>query len=119
TMSVKEMIAHFWKHDIRVAVPTPLKGKVENVLLFKYIEKCRVWTRWARDCRGTCLMFDGGKWVNIKYQLQRGAEVLTGHHLEAGIDENESMSAKNIEHLDACQRDTVNTLLGNGPIEGA
>ena len=63
-------------------------------LKIKYFDHCRLWkAKWARESRGVILRLDIeiDQFICDKMLLQRGAEVLTGHHLAANIDSTQDM----------------------------
>lgn len=105
-------------------VCTPSHFKLTNfenrIIRIKYLDNCRLWKPlWTRQCRGVVLYLNkSNRWVCLKYQLQRGAEVLTGLHLKAGIDGTENISIKELEILDEIQQDTIKSLLTGKEIEG-
>jgi len=106
-----------------VVTPMQYKDTVfeKRIIRIKYLDNCRLWRpKWARQSRGVVLFLreDIGKWVCIKYQLQRGAEILTGLHLKAGIDETESASIKELDIFDDIQQDTIKRLLEGRDLEG-
>jgi Ni2+-binding GTPase involved in maturation of urease and hydrogenase len=94
---------------------------MENrVVMIKYLESCFVWRyKWARQCRGVMLYLDNeDNIVCIKYQLPRGAEVLTGLHIVNGIDNTQDISIKHIDHLDDKQQQVIHKLAGRQAVDG-
>lgn len=107
-----------------VCVPPEFKNTPydNRVIRIKYIDTNRLWKpKWTRQCRGvTLLLNDSDEWVCVKYQLQRGAEVLTGIHLKADITETESFSmtdfGSGVEILDENQQETIKLLMSRSDI---
>jgi len=98
---------------------TKFKNTDRLIIRIKYTEPCRVWKpKWTRQCRGVTLLLLNDNFVCLKYQLQRGAEILTGLHLKKGIEETESLNLKELEILDDIQQDTVKKILNKEPLDG-
>lgn len=90
-----------------------------RIIKIKYDELTQLWTTWARECRGVVLFLDDDdNWVQIKYQLQRGAEILTGLHVKNGIDSTETYNMTNFDHYHPNQRMTITKLLNREMIDG-
>lgn len=116
-----DMFKIFKENNFKIGVPSNFKNTIysNRVIKIKYLEHCNLWQQsWARQCRGVILMLDNNIWTCIKYQFPRGAEILTGLHVKAGIEETESVHIKNIENLDICQQDTIKKLLNNQQLSG-
>ncbi len=98
---------------------TPFKNRVIKI---KYFEHNRMWrAKWARQCRGIILYLDDdNNIIPLKYQLQRGAEVLTSVHLTNGIDStndtNNTPAAAS--YFDNDQQIVINKLLNDEYIDG-
>lgn len=103
-----------------VIIPHQVRGtEFENkIFKVKYQERCNLWKpKWSREFRGTIIrLTDENIIVCDKQLLQRGAEVLTGHHLNVNINETQDVSVKKIEILDDIQNDTCNRLLNRTDI---
>ena len=89
----------FGDRAIRASTPSQLKNTPYDgrVIMIKYMEHNRDWAKWARECRGIIVRYaeqgDGrGRWIPIRYALQRGAEVLTGLHVKHGISHTQDTS---------------------------
>ena len=102
-------------------IPHQVRGtEFENkIFKVKYQERCNLWKpKWSREFRGTIIrLTDENIVVCDKNLLQRGAEVLTGHHLNVNINETQDVSVKKIEILDDIQNDTCNRLLNRTDID--
>lgn len=96
---------------------TPYENRIIKI---KYLEHNKLWKyKWARECRGVILYLDDdNNIIPLKYQLQRGAEVLTNEHILKGIDETDDVKAKNYEMFDCHQRDVMIKLLKGENING-
>lgn len=99
---------------------TPYENKIIKI---KYLEHNRLWKfQWARDCRGVILYLnENNKIVPLKYQLQRGAEVLTNEHILKGINETDDFKIKNhdiFDIFDFNQQQVIIKLLKGEDIEG-
>jgi hypothetical protein len=94
---------------------------LENkIIKIKYMEHCQLWKpKWARQSRGVILRLnDDNIIVCDKMLLIRGAEVLTGIHLKAGVNETQDISFSGSKILDDSQNNTVMKLINRLPIEG-
>ena len=94
------------------------------VIKISYFEHNRLWRhKWARDCRGVILAYFKGKWIVLKYLLQRGAEILTGVQVtkfesSENVEVSEGKIA-NISMFDDVQQDTIRRIITNSDIEMA
>ena len=94
------------------------------VIKITYFEHNRLWRhKWARDCRGVVLGYLNGKWIVLKYLLQRGAEILTGVQVKK-FDSSENVEVvegqiANISMFDDIQQDTIRRIINNSDIEMA
>ena len=67
-----------------------VKQPMPNVIMIKYLEhNSDLSPKWAREARGTILYLET-KWILLKYQLQRGIEILTSVHKTKNITETEN-----------------------------
>lgn len=91
---------------------TELEGRIFSI---KYRDGInRLWRpTWARQCRGVCFyVLSDFTCVPIKYQLQRGAELITGMLVSAQIASTQDIAdAKKIACLSESQQRTCKTLL--------
>ncbi|AYV78570.1 MAG: hypothetical protein Edafosvirus18_19 [Edafosvirus sp.] len=80
-----------------------------KMIKIKYIDGCQYWkAKWARQCRGVFLFLNSNdKFICIKYQLQRGAEIC-----------KEVSNMPYYELLDDVQQDTVQKIINNDPLNG-
>ncbi len=114
----------FADYNIRAVPPSQFKNtNYENrVIKIKYLEHCNIWKPiWSRQCRGIILFKRlDDTIVCIKSLLQRGAEVLTNMHIEAGIKETQDCNSKSsiLSYLDTKQIDTIEKLSNKEPIDG-
>jgi hypothetical protein len=98
-MSILELVNHLYKKDGWSGMMEFFKEKHfrvseidENTISIKYLEHNRLWTPWARDCRGIILMLLGDVIVPTKYSMQRGAEILTPLLKKSGITETQDVT---------------------------
>jgi len=109
-----------------VNLPTQFKSTPfeERLVRIIYVENNRFWkAKWARESRGVILYLnDSGNWIPIKYALQRGAEILTGMHVNTGITESQDVENTNIINpfaiFDDEQQIVMNAMVQSKPIEG-
>lgn len=107
-------------------VKTPFQFKntpiEQNIICIKYVDCNQLWNPcWARQCRGIILFFNGETVIPIKYQMQRGAEVITDVHFKQNVTETqdiEGLLPSQLTKLDLTQQTTIRTLLNNEPING-
>lgn len=122
--SWESMIETIRSQRFMVNCPSNFKETVyqNRVIKIKYLEHNKLWKhKWARQCRGIVMYLDDDdNIVPLKYQLQRGAEVLTQTHVLNGIDETDDTSnlPNKITMLDDDQQDVINKLLNLYPIDG-
>ena len=85
----------------------------------KYIDGInQIWRpKWAREARGRFYYVVDNKVISLKDTLQRGIEILTKAHLEAGIDETQDVSIKTNDHFDDTQQIILNTFSAVNPID--
>ncbi len=93
---------------------TPFDKKVMSI---KYLDHNNNWCVWARETRGTTLVLIDGKWVWLKFLMQRGAEMLTGMQVKRGIDKTDNVDVKldfKASHLSKDQQELIQDLrIGN------
>lgn len=95
---------------------TVLENKV--ILIF-YRNHTQLWEKWAIQSRGVILMCDeSNRWRPIKYMFDRGAELLTQLHKQAGIDETENMTSTNISVFNPTQQIIMKKMMLNTEIDG-
>jgi Adenylylsulphate kinase len=108
-------------------VSTPIEFKstdfANRVVKIKYIDNNKKWRPiWTRQCRGICMFLNNeNKIVPIKYLLQKGAEVLTGLHIDAhilGTQDVENTTDSELSVFDDVQIDTMKRLLRRDTING-
>jgi hypothetical protein len=90
-----------------------------QLIMIKYCEGLENWAKWARQSRGVVLYFNKKTWVNVKYLLQRGSEMVTGYHTKSGINETESFHTERIHLFDHTQKDTYDCLKNNKHMDAA
>lgn len=92
----------------------------QRFLCIKYLENSRVWKpSWARQSRGIILYLNKeDKIVNLKYQLQRGAEILTGMQLKQGFFETQDYSNSTFDAFDTKQQTVIRLLSEQKAIKG-
>lgn len=91
---------------------TPYENRIFSVKYRDGINK--LWRpTWARQCRGVCFyVCDDFTCIPIKYQLQRGAELMSGMLVSANIASTQDISdAKKIACLSNSQQRTCKILL--------
>lgn len=109
---VEGVIEFFLKNTIQVRFPPQAQNEFEGKIIFiKYLEHCREWKLWARQCRGLILGLIGGEWMCIKSLLQRGPEVFTGHHIDAGVQETQDFKIGRVDHLSEEHKVVISALL--------
>lgn len=93
---------------------TPFDQKVMSI---KYLDHNNNWCVWARETRGTTLVLIDGKWVWLKFLMQRGAEMLTGMQVKRGIDKTDNVDIKldfKASHLSKDQQELIQDIgVGN------
>ena len=106
--------------------PPQLKNtSYENrIIKIKYLDHNKQWKpKWTRQSRGIVMFLnDDNKIVPLRFLLQKGAEMLTGLHIKAGINETESYDVNDnlpekLQTFDNIQQDTMKKLLSNSPID--
>jgi hypothetical protein len=92
---------------------------VPGVAGIKYIDGInQIWRpKWAREARGRFYYVAGDKVIPLKDTLQRGIEILTKAHLDAGIDETQDVSIKTNDHFDDNQQLLLRTFSAVNPID--
>lgn len=93
-------------------------GSPHNVISINYKNHIQRWERFARQSRGTILMYYNNAWVPIKFIFDRGAELLTGLHKQFGITSTENITSVNISAFSATQQQTMHNLTINSDIDG-
>ena len=91
---------------------TPYENRFFSIKYLDGINK--LWRpTWARQCRGVCFYVrDDFSCIPVKYQLQRGAELMTGMLVSANIASTQDISdAKKIACLSDSQQRTCKILL--------
>ena len=106
----------------QVGAPSQLKGTIDekNFLSIKYLDHNNNWNKWGRESRGTTLTLIDGKWVMLKYLLERGAEMLTGMQVKRGIDKTDNIDTKmdfKASHLSRPQQELIQDLREGNPID--
>jgi hypothetical protein len=105
-------VQHFVVNNPSFLRGTEFEGRIFSI---KYRDGInRMWRpTWARQCRGVCFYVqDNFTCIPIKYQLQRGAELMTGMLVSAQIASTQDISdAKKIACLSNSQQRTCKTLL--------
>jgi len=89
---------------------TKIYGEFDNKMIkIKYIDGCQFWkAKWSRQCRGIFLFLNSSdKFVCVKYQLQRGAEIC-----------KDTSNMPHYELLDDLQKQTVQKIVNNEPLNG-
>lgn len=91
---------------------------VPGTVGIKYIDGMnQIWRpKWAREARGRFYYVDGDKVIPLKDTLQRGIEILTKAHIDAGIDETQDVSNTN-DNFDDTQQLLLRTFSGVNPID--
>lgn len=135
TLNITEYVNHLYKtygcnemcniikeNNFLVNVPSQFQNTIyENkIIKIMYKEYCKLWKpKWARQCRGVILFLDDDNIIKcIKYQLQRGAEVLTGLQIKNGQHDTQDLDIKNISHLSNTQQETIKLLASKSQIDG-
>lgn len=116
-LKLDALIRRFAVQQFVVSVPSQLRGTEYESRIFsiKYRDGInKLWRPvWARQCRGIFFYVqDDFTCVPIKYQLQRGAELMTGMLVSANIASTQDISdAKKIACLSDSQQRTCKILL--------
>lgn len=119
-----EMIDTIQKKRFIVSCPYNLHGtKYEKrIIKIKYVEFNNMWKpKWTRQCRGIILYLnDDDIIVPLKYQLQRGAEVLTNNHIKGNIVQTDDFEVNpdKILLFDDNQQHVISSLLNDTNING-
>lgn len=94
----------------------------DNFLVIKYFEKpgAMYWRyKWAKQCRGIVVYIDYiGRTSIVSFKLPRGAEILTGVHIDTGIDETQDLNPRSIGNLDDAQQEICKVMTTGGDLEG-
>jgi len=117
--------AHIREQGFTVCTPSQFKNSPDEdkIIRIKYLDNNRLWKpKWSRQCRGVILYKETEtNWICIKYQLQRGAEMLTSMHIKANINETETCKYDTIndpfEIFSEIQQDTMRKLLEKKSID--
>jgi uridine kinase len=122
-IGLEQMIEVFESKDINVKTLPCFKNTLfeKRAFIIKYKEHCSLWKpKWARQARGVCLFLNDDKqFVCLKYQLPRGAEVMTKQQLTNGVSSTQDIADINcVSHLDQSQQLVYQTLLQRQPIDG-
>jgi len=85
----------------------------------KYIDGInQIWRpKWAREARGRFYYVGGDKVIPLKDTLQRGIEILTKAHLDAGIDETQDVSVHTNDRMDDTQQLLLRKFSAVNPID--
>lgn len=105
-------VQHFVVSKPNMLRDTPYENRIFSVKYRDGINK--LWRpTWARQCRGVCFyVCDDFTCIPIKYQLQRGAELMSGMLVSANIASTQDISdAKKIACLSNSQQRTCKILL--------
>mgnify|MGYP001430077387 CR=1 FL=1 len=123
TCNFEQLCDHIRKKNFFVTTPPNLRGTTfqRKIIIIKYLEHCKLWkSRWAREARGVALYLNkDNEWVCLKFQLKRGVEILTGIHINDGINNTENYDIKSgYEHLDYHQQELIKDISKGNPING-
>lgn len=92
---------------------------IPTVVGIKYIDGInQIWRpKWAREARGRFYYVGDKKVISLKDTLQRGIEVLTKLHIDAGINETQDVSVYNKDNMDDTQQLILRTFSSKNPID--
>lgn len=124
TTSWEKMIQTFKKQKFMIQCPTKFKNSPykDRIIKIKYLEHNKLWKSvWARQCRGVILFLNNeNKIVPIKYQLQRGAELLMPMHKTNGVTQTNDIDCieNHINVFDKNQQMVMTKLSSGENIDG-
>ena len=115
-----EMEQWFLTHKINFRTFASLKTTpyFYTICILDYQQMCDEWSNWTRQCRGLVIMNLDNVWIPIRYTLQRGAELLTGLHISANINETDNIKDKSLKNLSISQQTITKTLIKGGILNG-
>lgn len=111
-----------WFNERGFQMKTLLKNTPEFGKIFSIGYKdglCYEWSeRWCRQCRGVIVYVEDGNVSVLSRKLQRGAEILTGTHLEKQVTETQEIGGKREHRFDTVQKYTIEQVRNGAPISG-
>ena len=95
-----------------------LSKHIPGVVGIKYIDGMnQIWRpKWAREARGRFYYIGGDFVIPLKDTLQRGIEILTKVHIDAGINETQDVSMTN-NKMDDTQMMILRKFSGENPLD--